>query len=251
MRLPWRLSPDGRQGRPQPLDGVAAQGGPIAGAGRPAGAVAQHLLQAPGGFHGERWGRQALEGQHQIAVAALHQGLFGWPVGADDIAIEVLQQGVGRPTLQPGDAVAPDGQHPAGAQHPFQLPEEPGPIEPVHRLGHRGQVDAVCLQAGALRRRQPVADPGMGAGGGELGGAGVGGHHFGEMGGQADGGLARSGGAVPGPLAGGSHRRQPVEQGRRVGGAEVGVGPGDGAEMIDERSAHRPMGTKNAVDVHP
>ena len=203
------------------VDGVAAQGGAVSGAGRPAGAVPKQLLQGPGGFHGEGRSRQVLKGQHQVAVAVLHQRLFGWPVRTNDVGVKVLQLAVGRLALQVRNAVAPDGQH-AGAQYPLHLREEAGPLKPVQGLGHGGQIEAGRLQAGA----------------------GVGGHHLAEVAGQGNGGLARTGGAVPGPMPARCHCGQPVEQGRRVGGAEVGVGAGDAAEVIGAGLVHRPTGKK-------
>ena len=92
------------------------------------------------------------------------------------------------------DTFTVSGQNASGAPHPRHFREEAGPIEPVRGVGHGDHINAVSFQAGALRRCQSVVHAGMGAGGLALGGAGVGGHHL----------------------------------------AEVGVGPRDGAEVIDE-----------------
>jgi len=72
-----------------------------------------------------------------------------------------------------------------------------------------------------------------------LRGTGVARQYLVEIRGQALGGLAAAGGAIPGQLMSRYDAGQPCEQGRRISRAEGGVIAGDGRKVVFESIRHR------------
>ena len=135
-------------------------------------------------------------------------------------------------------AVAPDGEHAAGAQHALALAEEAPDVEPVQRLRDGDQVARGGRETGVFRGRHAVLDAGIGHRPCNLLRRGIRGDHAAEAHAEIARCLPAAGRAVPHEPARRHDRGQPVEQGARVGGTKCRVGAGDGGEAIDEFPGH-------------
>ena len=102
----------------------------------------------------------------------------------------------------------------------------------MHGLGHQHRIHAGVGQAAGVGGGVPVLHPVMGGGAGQLAGAGIGADHRFKVLGQGQGGLAVAAATVPGQLALAAVAGEGLKKGLRIGGPEVGVVRGDGAEQL-------------------
>lgn len=191
------------------------------------------MIQRPARRHFQPRGLDPVERKGDISVALADVASLGRPEVGQSPVMKVVDQIV-QLRIAAKQLVtdrSDDGAWPRDASH---LAIEGVELEPVQRLGHQDKVDGIVLDRYVLGRRNFVADARIPVGVADLLGAGVGGDDLVEIGRQAQGRLAGSGGSIPGPLAARRHFRQPPEEILRIPRSESGVATSGDGEMVLE-----------------